>query len=69
MHNLTTAEKDIVNEFRAFMIRNDLEFVTWEGDELRFIYLSNGENCKDLEKEGIFFRIEELASEIGIRTV
>ena len=67
MDNLSKAEKDIVRDFHSFLIRNKLEFVTWRDDELKFIFLANNEETGG--EENIFLRIQELAEEIGIRTI
>lgn len=67
MNNLSDAEKDMVRNFKAFLIRNSLKLLRWEDDELRWIYISNGEETGS--EENIFMRIQELAEEIGIEEV
>lgn len=67
MENLSKAEKHVIRDFRVFLIRNHLELVTWEKDELGFVYLTN--NNKDGGEEEIFLRIEELVKEIGVTVI
>jgi len=67
MENLSDAEKDIIRDFKAFLTRNGLKLLRWEDDELRWIYISNGE--ENGSEENIFMRIQELAEEIGIEEI
>jgi len=52
---------------KAFLIRNNLELVTWEDDELGYIFVTNNEETGG--EENIFLRLEELAKEIGVTII
>jgi len=67
MDNLSDAEKHMVRDFKAFLVRNKLKFIRWEDDELRFIYISNGEETGG--ENNIFMNITELAEEVGIEVI
>jgi len=67
MENLSKAEKSLIQDMKAFLIRNNLELVTWFGDELGYIFVTNNEETGG--EENIFLRLEELAKEIGVTII
>ena len=67
MNNLSDAEKEVIRDFKAFLIRNKLKFLRWEDDELRFVYISNGEETGG--ENNIFMSIQELVEAIGVEIV
>jgi len=67
MENLSKAEKSLIQDMKAFLIRNNLELVTWEDDELGYIFVTNNEETGG--EENIFLRLEELAKEIGVTII
>jgi hypothetical protein len=67
MENLGKAEKALIRDLKAFFIRNKLELVTWQEDELGYIFVTNNEETGG--EENIFLRLEELAKEIGVTII